>query len=297
MVTRILLVMDVEKAVIPAAGFGTRFLPVTKAQPKEMMPVLDKPTIQYVVEEAIDSGLDDILIITGRGKQSIERHFDKSYELEEELKTAGKEARLDRVREISDLADIHYVRQKERDGLGDAVCYASKHVGDEPFALLLGDTIVKSDVPCTENLIRYAEKYDESVLSLERVPWERVPSYGVADIPDGPNTTDGFPVSDFVEKPAREDAPSNLAITGRYVLTPEIFEALAETDAGVGGELQLTDAIRKLPAVRGVELRGDRYDIGNIPDWLRANIQMALTHDDGEMNEAVENLIREQLDD
>lgn len=288
--------MNVEKAVIPAAGFGTRFLPVTKAQPKEMMPILDRPTIQYVVEEAIDSGLEDILIITGRGKQSIERHFDKSYELEEELDAAGKAALLDRVRDISELADIHYVRQKDRNGLGDAVRYARKHVGDEPFALLLGDTIVESDVPCTATLIQYAEEYDESVLSLERVPWEKVPSYGVADVTDRAETTESFPVADFIEKPAREDAPSNLAITGRYVLTPEIFELLDETDPGVGGELQLTDAIRRLPAVRGVELRGDRYDIGNIPDWLRANVQMALTRDD-EMNEAIEAILREQFDD
>lgn len=289
--------MNVEKAVIPAAGFGTRFLPVTKAQPKEMMPVLDKPTIQYVVEEAVDAGLDDILIITGRGKQSIERHFDKSYELEQELQSAGKEDRLDRVRDIADLADIHYVRQKERNGLGDAVLYARKHVGDEPFALLLGDTIVESDDPCTANLITYAEEYDESVLSLERVPWEKVPSYGVADVDGTAQTQPCFPVSDFVEKPPREEAPSNLAITGRYVLTSDIFELLDETDPGVGGELQLTDAIRKLPAVRGVELQGDRYDIGNIPDWLQANIQMALHHDDGDMNAAVERLLRSELDE
>jgi len=284
--------MDVTKAVIPAAGFGTRFLPVTKAQPKEMMPVLDKPTIQYVVQEAVESGLDDILLITGRGKQSIERHFDKSYELERELKAAGKTDRLDRVRKISELADIHYVRQKERNGLGDAVLYARKHVGDEPFALLLGDTIVKSDVPCTATLINYAEEYEESVLSLERVPWERVPSYGVAEL-EAPETEEPcFPVSDFVEKPPRDEAPSNLAITGRYVLTPDIFDLLQQTEAGVGGELQLTDAIRKLPSVRGVELRGDRYDIGNIPDWLKANIQMALKHDEGDMNEAVEQLLQ-----
>lgn len=289
--------MDVKKAVIPAAGFGTRFLPVTKAQPKEMMPVLDKPTIQYVVEEAVDASLNDILIITGRGKQSIERHFDKSYELEQELKTAGKEDRLDRVREIADLADIHYVRQKERNGLGDAVLYARKHVGDEPFALLLGDTIVESDVPCTANLISYAEEYNDSVISLERVPWEKVPSYGVADVDETAQTQSCFPVSDFVEKPRRDEAPSNLAITGRYVLTPDVFDLLDETEPGIGGELQLTDAIRKLPAVRGVELKGDRYDIGNIPDWLQANIQMALHHDDGDMNKAVEQLIRKQLDE
>lgn len=290
--------MDVTKAVIPAAGFGTRFLPVTKAQPKEMMPVLDKPTVQYVVEEAVDAGIDDILIITGRGKQSIERHFDKSYELEQELEAAGKADRLDRVRDIANLADIHYVRQKERNGLGDAVLYARKHVGDEPFALLLGDTIVESDTPCTARLVGYAEEYEASVLSLERVPWDRVPDYGVADIDgDSTDTTGSFPVADFVEKPPRDEAPSNLAITGRYVLEPAIFDFLEETDPGVGGELQLTDAIRKLGDVRGVELTGDRYDIGNIPDWLEANVQMALSHDDGEMNAAVARLIKEQLDE
>jgi len=285
--------MDVTKAVIPAAGFGTRFLPVTKAQPKEMMPVLDKPTIQYVVEEAVAAGIDDILMITGRGKQAIERHFDKSYELEEELEAAGKAGRLDRVRDIADLADLHYVRQKERNGLGDAVLYARKHIGDSPFALLLGDTIVKSDVPCIGNVIECAEANEAAALSLERVPWEKVPSYGVAAV-DGDADGPWFPVSDFVEKPAKEDAPSNLAITGRYVLTPEIFDALERTEPGVGGELQLTDAIRKLSGVYGVELEGDRYDIGNIPDWLRANIDVALHHDDGEMNDAVEQLLREQ---
>ena len=288
--------MEVTKAVIPAAGFGTRFLPVTKAQPKEMMPVLDKPTIQYVVEEAVEAGIDDILIITGRGKQAIERHFDKSYELEEELEAAGKADRLDRVQEIADLADIHYVRQKERNGLGDAVLYARKHVGDEPFALLLGDTIIENDTPCTETLISEAETHSSSVLSLERVPWEQVPSYGVADVDGTADTTGSFPVTDFVEKPPREEAPSNLAITGRYVLTSEIFELLEATEKGVGGELQLTDAIRKLEAVRGVELDGDRYDIGNIPSWLRANIEMALHHDDGEMNDAVRTLIEDQFE-
>lgn len=285
--------MDVSKAVIPAAGFGTRFLPVTKAQPKEMMPVLDKPTIQYVVEEAVESGIDDILIITGRGKQAIERHFDKSYELERELEAEGKTDRLERVQEISDLADIHYVRQKERNGLGDAVYYARKHVGDEPFALLLGDTIIENGTPSTETLISYAEEYGSSVLSLERVPWPDVPKYGVAELGDSAGDEPCFPVDDFVEKPPQDEAPSNLAITGRYVFTPEIFELLAATTPGVGGELQLTDAIRKLEPVRGVELVGDRYDIGNIPSWLQANIEMALHHDGGEMNEAVAALIQE----
>lgn len=284
--------MDINKAVIPAAGFGTRFLPVTKAQPKEMMPVLDKPTIQYVVEEAVESGITDILIITGRGKQSIERHFDKSYELEEELKAAGKENQLNNIREISSLADIYYVRQREREGLGDAVLYARKHVGDEPFALLLGDTIVKSNVPCTAKLIKYAEEYEEPVLSLERVPWETVQSYGIADVRESNQSQPCFPVANFVEKPSRDEAPSNLAITGRYILTPEIFDLLELTNQGVGDELQLTDAIQKLPNIRGTELEGDRYDIGNIPSWLKANIQMALKHNDGDMNEAVEDLIQ-----
>lgn len=285
--------MDVSKAVIPAAGFGTRFLPVTKAQPKEMMPVLDKPTIQYVVEEANESGIDDILIITGRGKQAIERHFDKSFELEEELEAAGKTDRLDQVQEIADLADIHYVRQKERNGLGDAVQYARKHVGDEPFALLLGDTIIESNTPCTKSLISYAEKHESSVLSLERVPWTEVSKYGVAELSDDARTEASFPIEDFVEKPSQRDAPSNLAITGRYVFTAEIFDRLDETTVGVGGELQLTDAIRKLDSIRGVELTSERFDIGNIPSWLQANIEMALRHDNGDMNDAVEALIQE----
>lgn len=289
--------MNVSTAVIPTAGFGSRFLPVTKAQPKEMMPVLDQPTIQYVVEEAVKAGIDDILLITGRGKQSIERHFDKSYELENELQTAGKDDLLAEVRGISNLADIHYVRQKERDGLGDAVLYARDHVGNEPFALLLGDTIVESEVPCTAKLVKYAEEYEESIVSLERVPWKKVPAYGVAELPNETTSNTCFPVTDFIEKPSREEAPSNLAITGRYVLQPEIFECLEATDSGVGGELQLTDALRKLPNIRGVELEGKRFDIGNIPDWLRANIEMALCHDNGEMNDAVEGMVREYINE
>lgn len=288
--------MDIDTAVIPAAGYGTRFLPVTKAQPKEMMPVLDKPTIQYVVEEAVESGIDDILLITGRGKPSIERHFDRSFELEKELEAAGKEDRLGRIREISDLADIHYVRQKNRNGLGDAVSYARKHVGDKPFALLLGDTIIKSDVPCTLNLIKHAQEYEQSVISLERVPWESVSRYGVADVGDADQSQPSYPVADFVEKPPREEAPSNLAITGRYVLTPEIFDALERIETGVGGERQLTDAIRLLSSVQGVELNGDRYDIGNIPSWLAANIEMALAYDDGEMHDAVKRIVGSDFD-
>lgn len=285
----------VNKAVIPAAGFGTRFLPVTKAQPKEMMPVLDKPTIQYVVEEAVEAGIDDILIITGRGKQAIERHFDKSYELEQELKEVGKTKQLTRVQKIADLAEIHYVRQSERNGLGDAVLYAKKHVGDEPFALLLGDTIIESDDSCTETLLKYYKKHRSSILSLERAPWEDVPKYGVAGTTESPVDGESFPVEDLVEKPSKDEAPPNLAITGRYVFTPEIFDHLEQTELGVGDELQLTDAIRKLNAVRGVELSGNRYDIGDIPNWLHANIEMALHHDEGEMNDAVEAVVQEYI--
>ena len=289
--------MEVTKAVIPAAGFGTRFLPVTKAQPKEMMPVLDKPTIQYVVEEAVEAGIDDILVITGRGKDSIENHFDKSYELEAELAKSGKDDRLERVREITDLADIHYIRQQERNGLGEAVQYAEDHVGDEPFALLLGDNFIESEVPCIENLVECAEEHEESVVALEEVPWEKVPSYGIADLDGrGDGTGSGsFPVADFVEKPAREDAPSNLAIIGRYVFTPEIFDRLREVDPSDRGELELTDAMRELSSIRGTELRGDRYHIGTVPDWLEANIRMALRHDDGELHETVRETFADEL--
>lgn len=285
--------MNVNKAVIPAAGYGTRFLPVTKAQPKEMMPILDKPTIQYVVEEAVEAGIDDILIITGRGKQGIERHFDKSYELERELATEWKLDRLDRIQKIANLADIHYVRQKERSGLGDAVLYARNHIGDEPFALLLGDTIIMSETPCTETLISHAEEYDSSVLSLERVPWADVPKYGVAKVDGLSDNKVCFPVQDFVEKPSQDEAPSNLAIAGRYVFTSEIFDRLVESEPGAENELQLTDAIGEMENVRGVKLSGKRYDIGNVSSWLQANIDMALRHDDGKINEAVESLIQE----
>lgn len=259
---------------IPAAGFGTRFLPVSKVQPKEMMPVLDKPTIQYVIEEAIEAGIEDILIVTGRGKQLIERHFDKSYELEQQPQESGKEEELSRLRDISNLADIHYIRQRERNGLGDAISYARKHVGNEPFALLLEDTIVQSDEPCIKNLIDHAEEHQASVISLERVPWESVSSYGVAEVADDVSNQACFPVTDLIEKPSPETAPSNLSITSRYVINLNIFDALEATEPSPNGELELTDALRKLSAVRGVELQGDRYDIGNIPSWLQANIEI-----------------------
>lgn len=284
--------MDVDKAVIPAGGYGTRFLPVTKAQPKEMMPVLEKPTIQYVVEEAVEAGIDDILVITGRGKHAIEDHFDKSYELEEELRKSGKDERLERVQHITELADIHYIRQQERNGLGDAVMYAEDHVGDEPFALLLGDNFVQSPRPAIQRLIDQAEAHGESVVALEKIPWTEVPSYGIADVDD----TEGgsYPVADFVEKPPQDAAPSNLAIIGRYVFTPEIFRRLREIEPSDRGELELTDAMRELSAIRGTEIEGDRYHIGNVPDWLEANIRMALRHDDGELNDVVKETLERE---
>lgn len=283
--------MKINKAVIPAGGYGTRFLPVTKAQPKEMMPVLEKPTIQYVVEEAVNAGIDDILVITGRGKDTIEDHFDKSYELEKELEKSGKDERLERVRDISELADIHYIRQQERNGIGEAVLYAENHVGGEPFALLLGDNFVKSDSSSIGNLVSLAEEYEESVVALERVARERVSSHGVADVSD--TEAPSFPVSDFVEKPSPEAAPSNLAIVGRYVFTPEIFDHLKAIEPR-DGELELTDAMRRLSSIRGTEIEGDRYHIGTVPDWLEANIRMALRHDDGELHSVAERALRKE---
>ena len=238
--------MNIIKVVIPVAGFDARFIPIIKALPKGIIPVLDKPSIQYVVEEAVAAGIINILLITGRRKQAIERHFDKSQELEKEPKRSGKGDRLERVREITDLADIHYVSQRERTGLDNAVTHARNHVGAQPFALLLGDTIVNNEVPCTSMLIEYAEEHDRSVLSLERVSWEEVFSYGVGDVDETEPDQERILVSDFVEKPSRDEAPSNLVITGRYVLTPYMFDELAATTPGVGGELQLTDAIREL---------------------------------------------------
>ncbi len=262
------------KAVIPAAGFGTRFLPATKAQPKEMLPVYDKPTIQYVVEEAVNSGIDDILIVTGRNKRSIEDHFDRSMELENTLKNADKYERLQLVQDITGLADICYVRQKEQNGLGDAIYCAKKHIGDEPFAVLLGDSITKGNAPCTKQLIDVHEKYGKSAISLEEVPQEKVSRYGIID---GIKVEDNvYNIKKLVEKPSIEQAPSNLAIMGRYVLTPDIFDKLDETEPGVGGEIQLTDALQKLDSIYGVTFEGKTYDIGNRLEWLKTSIEFAM---------------------
>jgi len=236
--------MEVKKGVIPAAGLGTRFLPATKAMPKEMLPLIDRPVIQYVVEEAIASGIEDILIITGRGKRAIEDYFDDSPELELHLKESGKEDLLREVQEVSSLADIHYIRQKEPKGLGDAVLRAEKHIGDEPFAVLLGGDIIKNFTPCTRQLIDISGCYNASVLAVEEIPREKVSSYGIIR---GRGFADSlYLIEDIVEKPSVEEAPSNLGAIGRYVFTPEIFDCLKRTPVGVGGEIQLTDAIRML---------------------------------------------------
>ncbi len=265
------------KAVIPAAGLGTRFLPATKAQPKEMLPVFNKPTIQYVVEEAVNSGIDDIIIITGKGKRPIEDHFDKSFELEQNLESKGKFDYLEEVQAISNMADIFYVRQKKQNGLGDAISCAKKHIGDEPFAVLLGDTITYSETPCTKQLIEVYNKYGASAISLEEVPKEKVERYGI--IKGVEVEKDIYNIEKLVEKPLVHQAPSNLAIMGRYVLTPDIFDKIDETDPGVGGEIQLTDALSKLDKIYGNTFEGKTYDIGNRFEWLKTSIEFALDDD------------------
>ena len=269
------------KAVIPAAGLGTRFLPATKSQPKEMLPVYDKPTIQYVIEEALASGIDDILIVTGRNKRSIEDHFDKSYELEYTLQKAGKDRVLKQVRKITDLADICYVRQRDITGLGDAVLCAERHIGDEPFAVLLGDSITKSQIPCTKQLMNVFDKYQKSTIALKEVPDEKIQKYGIIK---GDEIEDNiYRISHLVEKPSLENAPSNMAITGRYILTPDIFDKIRQTEVGVGDELHLTDALSKLDEVYGVAFDGKSYSLDDRLEWLKTSIGFAL--DDGEFKD------------
>jgi UTP--glucose-1-phosphate uridylyltransferase len=262
------------KAVIPAAGLGTRFLPATKAQPKEMLPVFNKPTIQYVVEEAVASGIDDILIITGKGKRSIEDHFDKSFELEYFLKSCGKLDNLKEIEAISEMADIYYVRQKKQEGLGDAIRCAKKHVDGDAFAVLLGDTIARSNIPCTKQLLNIYNKYESSTIAIEKVPDEKVERYGI--IKGNKMSESLYEIEDLVEKPKLQDAPSNLAITGRYILSPEIFDHLENVTPGFGGEIQLTDAMRSLNKIYGHLFEGRIYDIGNTVEWLKSSIEIAL---------------------
>ena len=269
----------IRKAVIPAAGFGTRFLPVTKSQPKEMLPIVDTPTIQYVVEEAVSAGVTDILMIIGKGKRSIEEHFDRNLELEAELKEKGRGADLKEIRRISDLANIHFVWQKQLNGLGDAVSYARNHVGNEPFLLLLGDTLIQSKTPLLPRLIELHDRYHESVVALERVEPAKAHLYGV--VAGKQMSDDLYLVEDLVEKPKPGEAPSNLAIAARYALTPEIFDYIAKTPPGKNGEIQLTDAMRLMlqdRAMYGVVLDGRRFDIGNKLDFLKTNVEFGLSH-------------------
>ncbi len=269
------------KAVIPAAGHGTRFLPATKAQPKEMLPLVDKPAIQFVVEEAVASGIDDILIITGRGKRAIEDHFDRSVELEMLLRSKGEMELLAEIEGIAGLADIHFIRQKEAKGLGHAIACAEKHVNDEPFVVLLGDDIVHSKVPCTKQIIDWYEKYDSPVIAVEEVPEHMVQSYGIIDGSEVEKSI--YLIKDLIEKPEPKDAPSNLGIIGRYVLPPEIFKFIRKTKRGIGGEIQLTDALRLLnqdQKMFACDFEGTRYDLGNKLDYLKASVEYALMRDD-----------------
>jgi UTP--glucose-1-phosphate uridylyltransferase len=273
--------VKVSKAVIPAAGLGTRFLPATKAQPKEMLPLVDKPAIQYVIEEAVRAGITDILIVTGRGKRTLEDHFDRSLELEHYLESSGKHDDLKQVRAISEMAGIHYIRQASPAGLGDAVAHAEHHVGGEPFAVLLGDDIVAESDPLLEQMITVYGRYGRSVVAVQEVRREEIHLYGAIK-PEWVED-DVARVLDLVEKPRPENAPSNLAAIGRYVLTPEIFDAIRETPPGAGGEIQLTDALASLAreqAVYAYRFEGTRYDIGKRVDYLRATVELATVRED-----------------
>ena len=272
----------IRKAIIPAAGLGTRFLPATKAQPKEMLPIVDKPTIQYIIEEAVASGIEEILIITGRSKKCIEDHFDKSVELELELEKSGKEEMLKMVREISDMVDIHFIRQKEPKGLGHAISCAKTFVGNEPFAVLLGDDIVYNEgKPCLKQLIDCYDEYKTSVLGVQTVEAKDVNKYGIVN---GIHIEDRvYKVKGLVEKPPVEESPSNVAILGRYIITPQIFKILEETKPGKGGEIQLTDALLKLideEAMYAYDFEGTRYDVGDKLGFLKATVEYALRRED-----------------
>ncbi|WP_102273040.1 UTP--glucose-1-phosphate uridylyltransferase GalU [Cytobacillus massiliigabonensis] len=276
--------MKVRKAIIPAAGLGTRFLPATKAQPKEMLPIVDKPTIQFIVEEAIESGIEDIIIVTGRGKRAIEDHFDKSYELEEILLKKNKHELLDNITRISNLANIHYIRQKEAKGLGDAIFCANRFIGEEPFAVLLGDDIVRSSTPCLKQLMQVFERYSTSVVGVQEINREDVNKYGIIEprnILSDNNKV--ISVKKLIEKPSIEEAPSNYAILGRYILKPEIFGILENITPGTGGEIQLTDAINLLNEKQEViafDFEGKRYDLGDRLGFVKATIDFALERED-----------------
>lgn len=273
--------MKVRKAVIPAAGLGTRFLPATKAQPKEMLPIVDKPTLQYIIEEAVDSGIEEILIITGRNKSSIENHFDRSVELELELERSEKYELLEEIRRISDMVNIHYVRQKEPRGLGHAIHCAKSFIGDEPFAVLLGDDIVYSEKPCLKQMIEVYDEYKTTILGVQMVDESEVNRYGIIE---GKHIEDNiYKVKDLIEKPAVENAPSNIAILGRYIINPAIFDCLETTQPGKNGEIQLTDALRCLverEAMYAFIFQGKRYDVGSKLGFLEATVEFALRRED-----------------
>ncbi|GAW94037.1 UTP--glucose-1-phosphate uridylyltransferase GalU [Calderihabitans maritimus] len=288
--------MKVRKAIIPAAGLGTRFLPATKAQPKEMLPIIDKPAIQYIVEEAVASGIEDILIITGRNKRAIEDHFDKSVELELTLKEKNHKKLLEMVQDISNLVDIHYVRQKEPKGLGHAVYCARKFVGNEPFAVLLGDDIIHSKVPCLKQMLQLYDKYQSTIIGVQEVPVQEVRRYGIVKpVPVGENL---YKVDDLIEKPTPEQAPSTLAIMGRYIIDPAIFDILQNTEPGAGGEIQLTDALRNLlrqQPIYAYVFEGKRYDVGDKFGYLQAIVEFALQREEinAQFTYYLKNLIRE----
>lgn len=273
--------MQVHKAIIPAAGLGTRFLPATKAQPKEMLPIVDKPTLQYIIEEAVNSGIEEILIITGRNKKSIEDHFDKSVELELELESKGKLDLLEEVRRISDMVNIHYIRQKEPKGLGHAIYCAKSFIGNEPFAVLLGDDIVYSEKPCLKQMIEVYEEYKTTVLGVQEVPESDVDKYGIIEGKHIEGRV--YKVQGLVEKPPVGEAPSNIAILGRYIINPAIFDILQHTSPGKGGEIQLTDALKELSsreAMYAYIFEGRRYDVGDKLGFLEATVEFALRRED-----------------
>lgn len=273
--------MKVRKAIIPAAGLGTRFLPATKAMPKEMLPIVDKPTIQYIVEEAMESGIEDILIVTGKGKRAIEDHFDHSFELEQNLLERKKFELLSEVQKSSKLVDIHYIRQKEPKGLGHAIWCARKFIGDEPFAVLLGDDIVQAEKPCLKQMIEQYQRYNASIIGVQPVPDGEISRYGIVD---GQKIGDRlYSVNHLIEKPKQHEAPSNLAILGRYILSPSIFEILSHQTPGAGGEIQLTDAIATLnetEAVYAYDFDGIRYDVGDKMGFIQTTIEFALQHEE-----------------
>jgi UTP--glucose-1-phosphate uridylyltransferase len=276
--------MQIRKAIIPAAGLGTRFLPATKAMPKEMLPIIDKPSIQYIVEEAVASGIEDILIVTGKGKRAIEDHFDSYYELEQNLLQKGKLDLLSEVQKASELTDIHYIRQKEPRGLGHAIWCARKFIGNEPFAVLLGDDIVRSEVPCLKQMKDVFQRVGRSVLAVQKVPHGEVNRYGIVDPgQDADPSASVLPVRGVVEKPSPDRAPSDIAIMGRYILTPAIFDLLETQDTGAGGEIQLTDAISRLlqyEAVYAYRFEGKRYDTGEKLGYLKTIVDFALDRPD-----------------